>query len=101
MRKSITEASENNVKKMLNGKILYTSSLSNKMEMSGGRWGYQGNETQRREQKIAMRREIHRNYRKPFVPPPKITAKSYVIYEAKKSSDEPNVLASFNSKTSY
>jgi hypothetical protein len=33
-----------------------------------------------RHMKLALRREINENYRKPFNPPPKITAKSYIVY---------------------
>ena len=33
-----------------------------------------------RQMKLALRKEIIKNYRKPFNPPPKLTAKSYIIY---------------------
>lgn len=44
-------------------------------------------------------KEINKNYAKPFVPPPKITAKSYIICETK-DDDNLKVIVSFNSKNS-
>jgi hypothetical protein len=53
-----------------------------------------------KQQKINLRREINRNYTKPFQPPPKITAKSYIIYELLEKGSSGRVVVSFNSKNS-
>ena len=85
--------------------MLYTSSLSTKTEQSQKNYlkfyPQNNNQMYNKEYKMALRRQINRNYRRPFVPPPKITAKSYIILEVKYNSQEPVVVTSFNSKTSY
>lgn len=49
-----------------------------------------------RKNKIAFRKELHRQYRKVFEPPPKISAKSYIVYEIHEGTVK--VHCTFNSK---
>jgi D-alanyl-D-alanine carboxypeptidase len=50
--------------------------------------------------KLSLRKEINKNYTKHFIPPPKLTAKSYIIYEVKQRREDSKVIVSFNSKNS-
>lgn len=50
--------------------------------------------------KLSLMKEINKNYAKPFVPPPKITAKSYIICETKDNEENLRVVVSYNSKNS-
>lgn len=49
---------------------------------------------------VTLRRELMNNYKRPFDPPPKLTAKSYIIYEIKPNPEENSLVFSFNSKNS-
>jgi D-alanyl-D-alanine carboxypeptidase len=51
---------------------------------------------------MIFRRELHKIYKKAFVPPPKISAKSYTIYEMKVDGNEDSgkILATINGKNS-
>ena len=40
----------------------------------------EGREEAERRNKLSMRKQINRNYTKPYMPPPKVSAKSYIIY---------------------
>ena len=40
-----------------------------------------------KESKAAMKREIRKNYSKVFLPTPKISAKSYIVYEKMNRND--------------
>ena len=78
-RHSTTENSEGRSE---TGRVLYASSISSKTEQSEKNYVRcfpQGSQLQSKEYKMALRKEINRNYRRPFIPPPKITAKSYII----------------------
>jgi D-alanyl-D-alanine carboxypeptidase len=50
--------------------------------------------------KLSVRKEINKNYTKHFMPPPKLTAKAYIIYEVKPIKEESRVIVAFNSKNS-
>lgn len=50
--------------------------------------------------KLSLMKEINKNYAKPFNPPPKITAKSYIICETKDNEENLRVVVSYNSKNS-
>ena len=89
------------------GRMLFTSSIMFKKGGSSAKY-YEGlNSSALREGsrllerhcKVELRREINKNYRHPFVPPPKLTAKSYIIYEVKPKPQESTIVVSLNSKS--
>lgn len=48
--------------------------------------------------KLSVRKEINKNYTKHFVPLPKLTAKSFIIYEVREGFEQSRIITAFNSK---
>ena len=88
------------IKKYQNNKADRIFSKNNKDQINKN---YQEIIEREKKNKIIFRRELHKVYKKAFIPPPKISAKAYVIYEVIEKNNNGNgskILATINGKNS-